>query len=273
MAAVCSSSANRARFFSCFKIVSFFRFWLTRNWNKMVDHSISGDSTSKFEILRFCEFPTATWHLRAMYLDWLQWDEHGWDNRITIGESSHHWITIGYQWYQNISNAYWIFAAQMHAASSPDHARSPGKRERRTPHVISLTVFKIFGDLKVHPRIVPLSRCTNKRISVLSPFAAKIDGPLDNITIHYISARYTCIHVISSHGKHLWAWSNHIYSLHAKDYDYDIIFSMPSVTGFKVCDLAVEARERREEGRSDPWMCHCHTKMLGIQGDSKIENT
>lgn len=76
----------------------------------------------------------------------------------------------------------WILAAQMHAASSPDHARSPGKRERRTPHVISLTVFKIFGDLKVHPRIVPLSRCTNKRISVLSPFAAKIDGPLHNIT-------------------------------------------------------------------------------------------
>lgn len=57
-----------------------------------------------------------------------------------------------------------------------------------------------------------------------------------------------------------------------KTKDYDMIFSMTSVTGFKVCDLAVEARERREEGRSDPWMCHCDTKMLGIQGDSKIEN-
>ena len=56
----------------------------------------------------------------------------------------------------------WILAAQMHAASSPDHARSPGKRERRTPHVISLTVFKIFGDLKVHPRIVPFQDAPTK---------------------------------------------------------------------------------------------------------------
>ena len=37
---------------------------------------------------------------------------------------------------------------------------------------------------------------------------------------------------------------------------------------------AVQARERREEGRSDPWMCRCHTKMLSIQSDSsKIKNT
>ena len=44
--------------------------------------------------------------------------------------------------------------------------------------------------------------------------------------------------------------------------DYDMIFSKTSVTGFEVGDLALQARERREEGRSDPWMCNSHTTVL-----------
>ena len=154
-----------------------------------------------------------------------------------------------------------LWIAQMHAASSPDHAWSPGRKGRMSFAQLSrsLVIWKYPGYFhKMHQKDFSsaTSCCENRR----------------TMTESYIFARYTCIHEISAHGKNLWA-SNHIYSIYMlKTMTWfsprQVSQALKSVT--LLCRLASDARKVGPTLGCVILIPRCSGS---IQGDSKIENT